>query len=46
VGARSGGTAHEEHGGLGLGAAGITPQPSAGIDVDRDQGGAAPKGVG
>jgi NADH-quinone oxidoreductase subunit F len=38
VGARSGGTAHDEHGGLGLGEAGIGTQPSAGISVDREPG--------
>jgi hypothetical protein len=39
VGVRSGATTHEEHGGLGLGEAGIGTQPSAGIDVDREGGG-------
>jgi NADH-quinone oxidoreductase subunit F len=46
VGARTGGTAHDEHGGLGLGEAGITPQPSAGISVDRDPGGDSSGGIG
>jgi NADH-quinone oxidoreductase subunit F len=45
VGARSGSTVHDEHGGLGLGEAGIQSQPSAGINVDRDPGQGSSRGT-
>jgi NADH-quinone oxidoreductase subunit F len=43
VGALSG--AAQERGGIGLGAAGVGPQPSAGIDVDREGGEGSPEGA-
>jgi NADH-ubiquinone oxidoreductase-F iron-sulfur binding region len=42
VGAMSGGSVHREKGGVGVGAAGIGPQPSAGIDVDTEGGEGSP----